>query len=147
MKNILPLTLSLSLLSPLGALVSSAADVVPAKPAAPATPAVPATPAAPGLPPPAQANPALAQRREEMMKKYDKNGDGKLDQEELAAMRKDRESDLLKKYDKNGNGKLDDDEREVYRADMKKQREELLNKRNADREKVQPKEEKKDEKK
>ena len=56
-------------------------------------------------------------------------------------------ADLLKKYDKNGNGKLDDDEREVYRADMKKQREELLNKRNADREKVQPKEEKKDEKK
>jgi hypothetical protein len=54
-----------------------------------------------------------------MLKRYDKNGDGKLDDEEKAAMKKDRE-EQLKKYDKNGNGKLDDDEKAALREDLKK---------------------------
>ena len=54
-----------------------------------------------------------------MLKKYDKNGDGKLDDEEKAAMKKDRE-EQVKKYDKNGDGKLDEEERAAMRADLKK---------------------------
>ncbi|MBI1841863.1 MAG: hypothetical protein HYR88_13575 [Verrucomicrobia bacterium] len=62
-------------------------------------------------------------RYAEMLKKYDKNGDGKLDEAEKAAMQADnkkkREAELLKKYDKNGDGKLDDAEREAMREDRK----------------------------
>lgn len=74
-----------------------------------------------------------------MLKKYDKNGNGKLDQEEIVAMQKDRQDELLKKYDKNGNGKMDEDEREAYRADMKKQRDEMMNKQKAEQVKPSPK--------
>ncbi len=54
---------------------------------------------------------------EAVLKKYDKNGDGKLDESERAAMH----ADQLKKYDKNGDGKLDESERAAMREDMKKQ--------------------------
>ncbi len=56
---------------------------------------------------------------EATLKKYDKNGNGKLDDDEKAAQKKDREA-MLKKYDKNGDGKLDDAEKEAQKADMKK---------------------------
>lgn len=63
-------------------------------------------------------------RRAEMLKKYDKNGDGQLDEAEKAAMqedrRKERDQERLKRYDKNGDGKLDDAEREAMREDLKK---------------------------
>jgi Ca2+-binding EF-hand superfamily protein len=66
-------------------------------------------------------------RKSEMLKKYDKNGDGQLDETEKAAMReemrKKREEERLKKYDKNGDGKLDDAEKEAMREDMKKKAE------------------------
>ena len=39
--------------------------------------------------------------------------DGKLDQCEREAWRKDREAETMKKYDKNGDGKLDQAEREA----------------------------------
>ena len=49
---------------------------------------------------PSEREAAMKSRREEMMKKYDKNGDGKLDAEESKAMnderRKDREAALTK---------------------------------------------------
>lgn len=156
MKTILTLTLSLSLFSPLGAIVTHAADQAPAKPA---TPPAPPAPAAPATPPATPANPISAERRAEMMQKqaemlknYDKNGNGKLDQEEIVLMQKDRQDELLKKYDKNANGKMDDDEREAYRGDMRKQREEMLNKRRGELGKPTPKpeapkEEKKEDKK
>jgi Ca2+-binding EF-hand superfamily protein len=63
-------------------------------------------------------------KRQELLKKYDKNGDGKIDDDELAdaraymrkdggesATRMERQKKLLKEFDKNGDGKLDDAER------------------------------------
>jgi hypothetical protein len=121
MKTMLLLTLGLSL----SGLLTRAADT-PAKPAAPAAPAAPTTPTLP-----------------EQYKKYDKNGNGKLDEDERAAMLKDREAEILKKYDKNGNGKLDDDEREAMRADRRKLRDEAIAKRQAEQQKKQPAQEEK----
>jgi hypothetical protein len=68
--------------------------------------------------------------REELMKQYDKNGDGELDESEREAMRTaltarfggqgrggqrmDRE-EMLKRFDKNGDGELDESERAAMR--------------------------------
>ena len=147
MKTILTLTLSLSLFSPLGAVVAFALDGPPPRPAAPPAPARPAEGlGAPAAPPAAPPNPITAERRAEMMqwqpeviKKYDKNGNGKLDRDEIVVMQKDRRDELLKKYDKNGNGKLDEEERKARQDDLKKQQEEMLNKRAADLGKPAPK--------
>jgi flagellar motility protein MotE (MotC chaperone) len=105
----------------LSTFLSSAADAD-AKPSTPAKPATPATPASPGRPDP--------------LKKYDKNGDGKLDDAEKAAIRKEREdlrkeqtAQLLKKYDKNGNGKLDEDEQQARLEDLRKEREAAIARR------------------
>ena len=74
------------------------------------------------------------------LKKYDKNGDGKLDDKEKAELHKDLEAqrkqamaDLLKKYDKNGNGKWDEDERLARQEDLRKEREAQLAKRQSER--------------
>ena len=67
----------------------------------------------------------------ELLKKYDKNGDGKIDDAEEEGIRADRKkegeakkaaarAELLKKYDKNGDGRIDDAEEEVIRAERKK---------------------------
>lgn len=63
-----------------------------------------------------------------ILKKYDKNGNGKLDEDERAAMKKDREEEL-KKYDKNGDGKLDETEKAAMREDLKKKLEERKKKK------------------
>lgn len=60
--------------------------------------------------------------REAFIKKYDKNGDGKLDQAERDAARKERLAEWIKKYDKNGDGKLDDQERNAAREEFQKSR-------------------------
>ncbi|HXG48738.1 MAG TPA: EF-hand domain-containing protein [Methylomirabilota bacterium] len=67
--------------------------------------------------------------RERFMKRYDKNGDGQISDEERKTMieerRKEneaREKERLKKYDKNGDGKLDDTERAAAREDFLKAR-------------------------
>jgi hypothetical protein len=78
------------------------------------------------------------------VKKYDKNGDGKLDQEERAALQKDRQAEMLKKYDKNGDGKLDEAERKAMAEERRKERDEAIAKRQAEQKKP---EEKKEEKK
>jgi len=71
----------------------------------------------------------------EMMKRYDKDGDGKLDESELAELIKNRNAagpgapgarlreQMVKLFDKNGDGQLDPDERaaaEQFRADQVK---------------------------
>lgn len=61
--------------------------------------------------------------RNQFVKKYDKNGDGKLDEKEREAARKDRQAEFVKKYDKNGDGKLDDVERKAAREEFLKSRE------------------------
>ena len=75
--------------------------------------------------PPPSAKPVLSAADQEILKRYDKNGDGKLDDSELAAAMeenretadanrqkkldqlKEREKAWLKEFDKNGDGKLD----------------------------------------
>jgi Ca2+-binding EF-hand superfamily protein len=91
-----------------------------------------------------EAKPAAPPSREEIMKKYDKNGDGKLDQDERAALMKDRQAESLKKYDKNGDGKLDESELQARREDARKQREAAQARRQAEQ---KQKDEKKDDKK
>lgn len=54
------------------------------------------------------------------LQKYDKNSNGKIDDDEREAMRKDRQAEALKKYDKNNDGKLDAAEREAAKADRRK---------------------------
>jgi len=68
--------------------------------------------------------------RDEMLKKYDKNKDGKLDPSEREEWRKDREAEAVKKYDKNGDGKLDQSEREAARAERRKAGEDAKPKEN-----------------
>ena len=61
--------------------------------------------------------------REEMMKKFDKDGDGKLSDEEKAEIRKAMANrkppaHILEKFDKDGDGKLSDDEKAEMRQEM-----------------------------
>src|SRR5262249_40726685 len=67
--------------------------------------------------------------REALIKKYDKNGDGQLDEQEKEAAKKELQGkrgdagagnkrELLKKYDKNGDGKLDEQEREAAQKEL-----------------------------
>ena len=113
MKKMLAMTLALGL----GGLIAGAAEGE-NKPK-------PATPA-PGAPP------AGVSRIPEAYRKYDKNGDGKLDEEERKALQKDRQDALMKKYDKNGDGTLDEAEKKVMVEDRKKERDELIKKRQAE---------------
>jgi Ca2+-binding EF-hand superfamily protein len=78
------------------------------------------------------------------VKKYDKNGDGKLDPEERAVLQKERQEEMLKKYDKNSDGKLDEAERKAMAEERRKERDEAIAKRQAEQKKQ---EERKEEKK
>lgn len=72
--------------------------------------------------------------REQMMKKYDVDGNGELSETERAALRADMEKrqgkrperpsreQMMKKYDVDGNGELSETERAALRADMEKRR-------------------------
>jgi hypothetical protein len=64
-------------------------------------------------------------RKAEILAKYDTNGDGKLDDNERAAMRADfkakrqaRKAEMLAKYDTNKDGKLEPNERAVMKTEM-----------------------------
>lgn len=118
-----PLVLSLVLTLGTGLVVAAEGDK---KPAPPAVPAAPAAPAAPGAPTPP---PAAAPKLPEALQKYDKNGDGKLDETERRDFQKERQSEMMKKYDKNGDGKLDETERQALIEDRKKERDEMIKKR------------------
>ncbi len=87
--------------------------------------------------PPAASVPAskLTPRQQELLQQYDRNHDGKLDEDEMAAartgMRKagdapagEKRKKMLKLFDKNGDGKLDD----IERAAAEKAREEYRRK-------------------
>jgi EF hand len=115
MKTSLVLTLALSLT----AFVAVAADGE--KKPAPTTP-----PAAGGA------------KLPDALKKYDKNGDGKLDEEERKTFQKERQAEIMKKYDTNSDGKLDEKERQVMMEDRKKERDEMMKKRQADIGKPRP---------
>lgn len=59
-------------------------------------------------------------RRAEMIKKFDANGDGQLDETEKQALKAERQAkraERLAKYDTNKDGKLDDAERQQLRKD------------------------------
>lgn len=64
----------------------------------------------------------------EVIKQFDKDGDGKLNEEERAAMQEARKAKMaemhkamLEKYDADGDGKLSEDERSKAREDRKAQ--------------------------
>ncbi|MES2996820.1 MAG: EF-hand domain-containing protein [Verrucomicrobiota bacterium] len=71
----------------------------------------------------------------EELKKFDKNADGKLDQEERKALNEHRRMERLKKFDTNGDGKLDKEETEKFREARKAAQE----KRDAAREELKKK--------
>ena len=61
--------------------------------------------------------------REEMMKKFDKDGDGKLSEDEKAEIRKSLgnrkpPAHILEKFDKDGDGKLCENEKAEIRKEM-----------------------------
>lgn len=86
---------------------------------------------------PAPARPELNARQRELLEKFDKNHDGRIDDEEKLAARaymrgmagapKERYKKTLKLFDKDGDGKLDDAER----AEAEKAREEFQANREA----------------
>ncbi|MFP6895015.1 MAG: EF-hand domain-containing protein [Roseibacillus sp.] len=57
----------------------------------------------------------------EILEKYDKNKDGKLDEDERKAFMEARRAEMIKKYDKDGDGELSDDERKAAMEDRRKQ--------------------------
>ncbi|MEO7100549.1 MAG: EF-hand domain-containing protein [Luteolibacter sp.] len=76
----------------------------------------------------------------EILKKFDKDGDGKLSEEEFKAMQDERKAEnekrraeMLKKYDKDGDGKLSDEERATMKAEMEAKRAALLEKYDANK--------------
>lgn len=76
----------------------------------------------------------------EVLKKYDKDGDGKLSDEERKTFQADRkaeqekrEAEILKKFDKDGDGKLSEEENKAVRADFQAKRKALLEKYDADK--------------
>ncbi len=84
-----------------------------------------------------EGKPDAAARKEAMLKKFDKDGDGKLSDDEKAAMKAEmqkrrgeggkgpdaaRQAEMLKKFDKDGDGKLSDEEKAAMRAEMQKKR-------------------------
>lgn len=58
----------------------------------------------------------------EILEKYDKDKDGKLNEEERKAAMEARRAEFLKKFDKDGDGKLSDKEKEAARAEFQKRR-------------------------
>lgn len=75
-----------------------------------------------------------------LLEKFDKDGDGKLSDDERKAMQEERRvmaakrhAEMLAKFDKDGDGKLSDDERSAMRDAMEARRKEILEKYDADK--------------
>jgi EF hand len=96
-------------------------------------------PAAPPPPPPAEAGkPPRGDRPQReippaLLKKYDKDADGKLSPEERKTMQDERKAEMLKKYDKDGDGKLSEEENKTMREDQQAKRKALLEKYDANK--------------
>lgn len=76
----------------------------------------------------------------EIVKKYDKDGDGKLNEEEtktareaLQAEREAARKKMIEKFDKDGDGKLNDEERKAAREAAEARQKELIAKYDADK--------------
>lgn len=76
----------------------------------------------------------------QLLKEFDKDGDGKLNEEEgkaareaLQARRAEAEKKRLEKYDTDKDGKLSDDERKAMRADLEAKHKALVEKYDADK--------------
>ena len=54
---------------------------------------------------------AKAARKKEMLEKFDADKDGKLNDDEKAAMREEVKKKMLEKFDKDGDGELNEDEK------------------------------------
>ena len=54
------------------------------------------------------------------IEKFDKNGDGKLDEAERKAAGAARKAEFLKKFDKDGDGKISPEEKKAIAEEMKK---------------------------
>jgi hypothetical protein len=63
---------------------------------------------------------------DEIIKKFDKDGDGKLSDEEKAAAKAAWEKEMLEKYDKDKDGKLSDEEKEAMKAARKAEMEKRM---------------------
>jgi Ca2+-binding EF-hand superfamily protein len=61
---------------------------------------------------------AKAARKKEMLEKFDADKDGKLNDDEKAAMREEVKKKMLEKFDKDGDGKLNEEERAELRKTM-----------------------------
>ena len=61
-----------------------------------------------------------ANHRAEMMKKFDKDGDGELSKEEREAARAGFRAKMVEKFDKDGDGELSAEERGAMRKEMAK---------------------------
>ena len=59
-----------------------------------------------------------AEKKAELLKKFDKDGDGKLSEEEREAAKAARKAMILEKFDKDGDGELNEEERKAARAEM-----------------------------
>ena len=57
-------------------------------------------------------------RHEEVLKEFDKDGDGKLNEEERKAAGEAMRKKLIEKFDKDGDGKLNEEERKAAREAM-----------------------------
>jgi Ca2+-binding EF-hand superfamily protein len=57
-------------------------------------------------------------KHKEMIAKFDKDGDGKLNEEERKAAHAAMEKEMLAKFDKDGDGKLSDEEKKAAREAM-----------------------------
>lgn len=69
----------------------------------------------------------------EVLKKFDKDGDGKLSEEERKAFQEERKAEALKKYDKDGDGKLSDEEKKAQQEDLAAKRKALTDKYDANK--------------
>ncbi|MCP5544073.1 MAG: EF-hand domain-containing protein [Akkermansiaceae bacterium] len=62
---------------------------------------------------PEEAKAAREAHQKEMLEKYDADEDGKLSAEERKKMAEDRRAEMIKRYDKDGDGKLSEEERKA----------------------------------
>ncbi len=69
----------------------------------------------------------------EVLKKFDTNGDGKLDETERKAMYVAIKAEMLKKFDTNGDGKLDEAERQAMQTEIEARHKALLDKYDANK--------------